>query len=70
MSSLTGPVPSNALASVLLKLVMEPLFRLLEWGVPWQRCSLGYADKMVRPEWVDRSAGVRDGRRSRHVPVA
>ena len=45
MSSLTGPVPPNALASVLLKLVMEPLFRLLELGVPWQRCSLGCADK-------------------------
>ena len=38
---------------------MEPLFRLLELGVPWQRCSLGCADKMVQPEWVDRSAGVR-----------
>jgi hypothetical protein len=35
MSSLTGPVPPNALASVLL----------LELGVPWQRCSLGCADK-------------------------
>ena len=38
---------------------MEPLFRLLELGVPWQRCSLGCADKMVQPEWVDRSAGAR-----------